>query len=275
MGAFYSILYCTIRQSIDEKISIGLVFGNEGEILFRYSNEKLHAIQDLISNSALNAMKHGIKTISSKYKADNKPSFFKEYSRIKHESFFSYLGNYSNNLISFSTPKEIDMDFTTDLFDRLYNKFIFDSSNEKTLETPSIIERIKKDIRPKIQSHVNLEIELNNELDAFSKLDIPTKVWFVGKNERQVTGEIVDLTKRFDLVTNKLHSYFYLIKAIESNLPKHFLVADEPQSNEKAKGLWNTIRSLKNLELIPTKEIGVIQDYLMEHEVRPILTLEK
>ncbi len=57
MKTFYTILYCTIRPNIDERISIGLFMTNEKECLCHYTKEKLHMIKDLISNKALSLLK--------------------------------------------------------------------------------------------------------------------------------------------------------------------------------------------------------------------------
>jgi hypothetical protein len=57
MKTFYSILYCTIRPNLDEKVSIGFFMGNEEGCRFEYSTEKLAVIRDLFSESAYNSVK--------------------------------------------------------------------------------------------------------------------------------------------------------------------------------------------------------------------------
>ena len=44
----YSIIYAMIRPEIQERVSIGIVFCNEGIIEVMYSNEKLKEVKDLV-----------------------------------------------------------------------------------------------------------------------------------------------------------------------------------------------------------------------------------
>src|SRR5690606_32772530 len=95
------------------------------------------------------------------------------------ESYINYLSRYSNNLIQFSEPKVIDIDFSFENFTKIFEKYIY-SFNQVTAEivVDSILDKVKRQLYPKIDNRVNLDISLNST--HFENLFIPIEVNFIG-----------------------------------------------------------------------------------------------
>lgn len=133
MKQYYTIFSALLRPEIQEKISVGLLFMNHEEIYFRYSDQKLRAVKSLISDSRFQntqeyAGYHRRRVyengpVGSK-KESHKFSMNSELSQLFSASYIDYLSRYSNNLLVFSAPKELMLDFNEQNFSVLYRRFI-------------------------------------------------------------------------------------------------------------------------------------------------------
>jgi hypothetical protein len=94
-------------------------------------------------------------------------------------SYVEYLSRYSNNLITFDTPKIIDIPFQQETFDRLFVKYVFGLQKKITHDIPSIVEKVRTQLYPQIQSFVNIDTLITPEV--LPTLVTSAKVSFVGK----------------------------------------------------------------------------------------------
>lgn len=143
MAVRYSILSALIRPEIQEKVSIGLLFFDNTEVYFGFSKIKVQVCKELLSPSSYRAFKDLLENIENKIESDNldisNKSTLKLYkSRITDNvfspSYISYLSKYSNNIVSFSDPKEIYLELKVENFSILYKKYI-DNIIERPNET--------------------------------------------------------------------------------------------------------------------------------------------
>ena len=132
MKTIYSILYVPLNTALDEKISIGMIMTNGKEHYFRYSVDKLHAIKGIINSDKIHIVKSYLKSLEKEVNfVDDNTLFYEELnnnSKWINEKYLSYLSKYSNNVIQFSSPKFIDLDF--DENQNLLVKRIIDRENE-------------------------------------------------------------------------------------------------------------------------------------------------
>jgi hypothetical protein len=274
MKTFYSILYCTIRPNVDERVSIGLFIGNESSCKFQFSAEKLSVIKGLFSENAFNMLKISLKSLQ-KLSSECETDFLETYrgSVTLKEQYFNYLSKYANNLITYSPPKGIDIDLNQNVFDKLFEKFIYQLpiSHEPQLKT---IEKAKKRLVTSLAGRVNFDADIDNS--KIPGLVVPAKVWFIGKNEVQVTGEAKDFNgQRPHIIQQQINAHLFLIDRIkETPTGKNghfFLIGDEPRrdSIENHK-LWRAVKESSILDLVPTTEIERVENYLIEHDVEPL-----
>jgi hypothetical protein len=286
MKTFYSILYCPIRPVVDERLSIALLLRADDKVFFRYSHDKLKVIKELLPDSAFNLLKSSLRNIEEYFNVKNSeltsPQIIMEGVDIHPERFlkseyFEYLNNYSNNLLHFSKPKSIDLQITENVFDSLYNKLIFETDSiykKKHL----IAEKVKQKVNPKIQGHVNLEVQLTSK--EIASLIVPTPVWFIGKNNNDVTGEVIDFNKATPYLENDIREHLYLLQLLRtSNIKykgKHFLVGNEPKkSNHVNHSIWKELRTLSYITYLPSNETEAISEYVKVHKVSPYFDISK
>lgn len=274
MKTFYSILYCTIRPNLDERVSIGLFIGNEVTCKFSYSQEKLAVVKGLFSESAFAMVKMTLKSLQKiSFECDNDPlSTYKGRSVLK-EQYFSYLSRYANNLITYSQPTAIDIDLNQGVFDKLFEKFIYQLPS--SIETPSKpIVQVRKRLTKSLAGRVNFDAEIDS--NTIPGLLVPAKVWFIGKNEVQVTGEAKDFRSlRPQIIQQQINAHLHLVDKIKETdtgkYGKFFLIGDEPPKGytENHK-LWEAVRASSTLDLVPTDEIEKVENYMQEHGVEPL-----
>ncbi len=280
MKTFYSILYCPIRPIVDERLSIALLLRADDKVYFRYSHDKLKVIKELLPEYAFNLLKSSLKNIEEYFNAKNSELISQQIfiegidihpERFLKSEYFEYLNNYTNNLLHFSRPKSIDLAITEDVFDSLYNKLIFESDSiykKKHL----ISEKVKQKVNPKIQGYVNLEVELTSK--EISSLIVPTPVWFIGKNNNDVTGEVIDFNKATPYLENDIREHLYLLQLLRASnkkyIGKHFLVGNEPnKSNRINHSIWKELRNLSYITYLPPNETENITEYIKIHKVSP------
>jgi hypothetical protein len=285
MKTFYSILYCPIRPVVDEQLSIALFIRTNERIFFRYSQDKLKVIKELIPGGAYNLLKSSLRNINDYFEEKNNqinisPLLFipSDTERLLQLEYFNYLNKYSNNLLHFSKPTILDLEITNEVFDNLYFKFVFDADEIKG-KKHLISEKVRSKINPKIKNNVNLEVELTS--NQIKNLVVPTPVWFIGKNDMEVTGEVIDFTKSTHHLENDVRDYLYLLQSLKDTKTskrygKHFMVGNEPNKNNFTNhSIWNQVRDLSYITFITSKETDQITNYIHEHKVSPFFVPEQ
>lgn len=271
MKTFYSIIFCTIRPNLDERVSIGLFMANDRECFFNYSNEKLNIIKDLISVEAYSLLKVNLKSIQKLSVSCEEGSLFprKEASFLA-ENYFNYLSVYSNNLLTYSTPVHLQQDLNREVFDKLFEKFVF-RLDPVPLEKTNKIDVVRKRLSKSIANYVNFDVELTER--EIPGLIIPSKISFIGKNQVEVTGEMNDFSKSIHTLKQQIGSHLYLVdRIIETRRgAKFFFIGDEPSKSlvENHK-IWKSIKDFKTLSLVPTNEIEQVEEYMSIHQVEPL-----
>lgn len=277
MKTIYSILYVTLNTTLNERISIGVLMSNGFEHKFKYSQEKLNAFKSIINNEKFHVVKNYLKSIENEflYNNDNSNRLF-ENKDFKgnwvSEGYLSYLSRYSNNIIQFSSPKVIDVELNSDNFRRVFEKYIFKYSEEiQEIVSLDIHHKVKQNLFPKIENKVNLELSLTS--NDFENLFAPIEIDFIGINGIPVAGQTFDFEKKHYYLENDVTRFVSLTKAIELegiNRGKYYVLGREPQKNiDKNHLLWEHIRDSDFLEFVDVDEIGIVEEYIKEHNVRP------
>lgn len=279
MRAFYTILYCPIRPVIDERLSVALLVKGDNKVYFKYSSEKLRIIKGLLPEPAFNLLRTSLRNIYKLFDDNKKVTTIGLFpdeeipllsTNILDENYINYLSNYTNNLLNFSKPKEIDVDVNEDAFNKLYEKLIF--TLDRNGGAKRDFEKIKDVVNPLIEPHVNIDIELTSK--QITNLIVPTPLWFIGKNEQDVTGEAIDFDKATRYLEQDIREHLYLLQVLRDSKKnyhgKHFVVGTEPdQSNQISHSIWNSLRNLPYITYLLPDEIGQITEYVKEHQVEP------
>jgi len=276
MSAFYSILYCTIRPSVDERISIGLYLTDGDKVFFEYSKEKLKAVKNLLPDSAFKLLQSTLRNLNSLAYKDPDDAPLVNGLSLLNEPLVGFLSTHANNLLTFSSPSKIDIQVNFEMFTLLYRKYIYKEEGSTlvaAVQVPDIFHEVIMSLQPKIRTNVNWDIKLTS--DNIPNLIAPTKVLFIGKNEVEVTGDAFDFTKGFTPLKNEIYEYLLLVRALkdEEKNSSNFLIGDEPDKNKlrNQHDIWHNLRQLQFLTYVPTNETEMISEYMHQHNVHPFI----
>lgn len=141
----YSIVSVLVRPEIQEKISIGLLLFDANEVYLGFSRNKLHICKELVSPASYKIIKEIVENIERTIDRDklkhSDPKSFKVYKNSNEENIFSpsyisYLSRYSNNVISYTSPKEIYLEINDKNFSTLFRKYVDEIIESLDYESP-------------------------------------------------------------------------------------------------------------------------------------------
>jgi hypothetical protein len=206
MATYYSILSALIRPEIQEKITIGLLLMGDNNVFFEYSKNKLNSAKSLLSESAFVSFKDALKnieTVVNVQQNDNKHNQlgFKKRSPLSG-SYIEYVSRYNNNILGFTSPKEIEVEANSFVFSNLYKKFI-DSTTIK--EEESFMPEVKSFIisnQDILSQHFNIDEEIT--FREVPNLIVPVTVSLIGQNEIATFVQSLNLEKRIDKLSNDI-----------------------------------------------------------------------
>ena len=108
----YSIVYAMIRPEISERVSVGIIFCQGGQLEMKYSNAKLEVVKKLLSETEYNYLRRALTTLSSRNALESVPSI-------------DYLKRYSNNILTVSGLRKVKVDSPLISKDRLYKMYVY------------------------------------------------------------------------------------------------------------------------------------------------------
>ena len=111
----YSIVYAEIRPEIRERVSVGIIFRQDGRFECRYSSAKLEAVKSLIPEVDYLYLKRSLKAMSSG----------KAFSSM---SSIDYLSRYSNNIMTVSEIRQVRPSAKLSK-DKLYRMYIYNGAS--------------------------------------------------------------------------------------------------------------------------------------------------
>jgi hypothetical protein len=282
MKTYYSILFTPIRPAINEQVSVALLLISEDNMIFRYSNEKLNFLRQLIPSEATNMIKQYLEGIKKDIQGfhsemnDNSKIIKKstwEYINYS-EKYLNYLNSYSNNLITFSKPTLINIEVNEKNFQNLYEKFISDQF-KPILEQDAQrkIKIVQKQFYPRICDKVHIDIAIEKILIPEIKsprLLLPDKINIFGKNGKYLSGQFFDFEKNTYNLKADLSSYINFIHEINDG-GTNFIIGNEPDlTSEKNHRYWKEIKEYSKITYVQLDEIGVVEKYIFENDVKQL-----
>lgn len=114
----FSIIYAVLRPEISEQISVGLIIVDGKKINVRYSKNKLAGLKGLFPDKEY---KFVSKVITS----------LKQKNILTSEEAINYLTRYSNNMISVSPLRTLDIEASGRNQDLLYKNYVYNGETKK------------------------------------------------------------------------------------------------------------------------------------------------
>jgi hypothetical protein len=282
MKTLYSIIYSALNVVGHERINFALLMLNsDGEVFYDFSSEKLKLARKLYSYESFKLLTGQLESLQSK--------LVKQSAQLSHVKAFNseyldYLSRYSNNLVAFTKPTPIEIDFNQKNFNSLFERIIYKSNptlQQDLITVAKGIALIKKDFSPKVKTRVNIDVEL--KADQYDYILFNTHIDMIGRNDKPVLNQFIEFENDTPAKIEKnINSYLSLIKPFEvhdGKVGKYFMVGDEPSKAKTQHHLiWEHLKDsnlIKEdlLELVPSEEIGSIESYLNDHDVKPYFNL--
>ena len=272
MKSHYSILSAVVRPEIQEKISIGLLLVSTDGIFCTFSKNKISVLHSLLDTSLFRFLNETIRQIDSAVLSENskKETLFanSDHSTKFSLSYLSYMNRYSNNLINFSEPIEIDLPANDNLYSFLFKKYI-DSSGSVQKKTKSV-EKVKEEFYPKVKTYYNTDKEITTT--EIPNLLMSVNVDIIGKNEIPVFGQIIDFERPVYNIRQDVAVLDFLMDAYGNDESYSFLIGNEPDkiSYPKSHLAWKDLRKWSKFNYLPLDEIDRVKEYAEEHGVQPL-----
>jgi len=288
METFYSILFVQLKQEAQERLSVGLFMRDADQVFFSYSKFKLQLIKELLDKPALDLLTLNLRnidrTVSRAMEAEENPQF-NLYDKAKlnepslQDGHFSYLSRYSNNLLSFSDPKPIDISLNGKNFETFFSKLV----DERHFQIPDkkveidIVQRTRSTLRPFIKDRVNWDFEITDEY--IPHLILPSiRMDFVGKNEILVSGQALSFKKPVYNLEVDVSKHIVLLDAMKqaNEYSTSFIIGKEPDKklHPKNHSIWKNVVEENRIEFVDADEFERITEYVEEHDVKPLVPIE-
>lgn len=281
MATQYSILSILIRPEIQEKITVGFLLMDDNNVFFNYSKNKLSVAKNLLSANAYKSLKDALHNINAS--AENKNlneqsnTITTRKSNTFTKSYIEYLSRYNNNILSFSTPKEIELDASIDIFSKLYRKFIDNSTIIERKPFTSCIQRFKQEKRSILSKHFNIDKKVTNK--EIPNLIVPVTVTFIGQNEVPTFVQSLDFEKRTDFLSNDISEILYLQRAFkdENKESVAMSIINEPDKIKfpQQHEIWRQLRNTSGIIHYDISEAEAVIEYAIQHNVQPFLNPEE
>jgi hypothetical protein len=272
MKSHYSILSVAVRPEIDEKLTIGLLAVSGNEVFFEYSKNKLATVRTLIDSSLYKYLQDIIHQVDKAVAAETTKKgtliMGEDINMQFSESYLSYMSRYSNNLLLFSSPVQIDLSINRPLFDTLFKKYVDAVGISEKKTKP--LDQVKAEFYPQVKNYYNTDIKITPQ--QIEGLPMTINIDVIGKNEIDTFAQIVDFNRLFYYVGKDVGDLISLMGAFEKGDAYSFLVGDEPDKHKygQSHDAWDTLRKWNKLEYVPLKEIDRLQEYAIQHGVKPL-----
>jgi len=274
MQAHLSILSASIRPEIQEQIAIGLLLVGSNSVYFETSKTKLEISSKLISPQVFRFLKDTVRQIYQATNIENrklKDSFIEINNVSKPFSlgYLNYLSSYSNNILTFSSPKTIELPADDSLFQMLFKKYVDEHAFEYKKPEFHNFDSFKKEFFPKVKTYFNIDQEITSK--TIKGLIMPVKVDLIGKNEKTVYAQTIDLERHNYHIQNDISVLLMLKQALGE--AKGFLISSEPNKIKypSQHDIWNSIRDWNDSEYVDLSETQKIEEYATMHDVVPLI----
>ena len=122
--------FCTVDLQPNilssDRLSIGLIMGDNDSLFFRYSQDKLYAVKELFSAEAFTIIEIYLTSLQQIFSTNSQ----KLLRNWVNEGYLSYLEKYNNNLIQFSKTTRTTMPLNQATFDKYFQMYIFSPKKE-------------------------------------------------------------------------------------------------------------------------------------------------
>jgi len=255
MKTFYSLIKIRTNQLSDDNVTIGLLLYNEMDFKISFSKSKMTVAKSLLksNNKIVDTVVKEI-TNSIENFNENKSRYDDSLWHLENKfdaKYFDYLSKYSNGFLSFTSPKFIDTNNSSDSFNKMFRLFVDEKfglelvNDEKKEIEQRFNERVERNLIQKVVEKVHTNYPFDNNL--VPTLFNPFNMDCIGKNGVLIGAKSLSFTNTKETLHKNINTFISVIAHLSSTYNKDmkdnkfFLIADEPKFNSEEHKIWKQI----------------------------------
>src|SRR5699024_6114129 len=169
MKSYYSIVRISPNSAAKDRISIGILAGQEEALWLKISERKLRWVRQMVSSSkvldfTLKQLEAYVEEYHIKVKESKKELF--DYNQPLKADDLDYLNRYSNGMLQFSAPSLLNDRLDETKIEKLFHLLVDDQVDERVIlkENEDRIQSvIHKELIEKIEGQIHTHIQLTRK----------------------------------------------------------------------------------------------------------------
>ncbi|MBK9567747.1 MAG: hypothetical protein IPO37_22060 [Saprospiraceae bacterium] len=290
MKSFYSMIKISPNEMSGDSLTIGLIMSTPTGIKLRFSKARKHIAKGFISvdGSVIDTIErefqNTVKELNNSDLVKNSGLF--DLPNLLDAKYFSYLSNYSNGLLKFSTPNFIADDVDDQKFNKLYSMLVdntqevilseYPSKNIENIFYKTIDEKLITRVKDKVHTKQNIDNKIVPTLFNAFEMDC------IGLNGVLLALNRCLFTQSKETLHKSINTYISVIAHLSSKYSKSlndnnfFLIADQPAKNTEGFKLWDQIyRSENFLKIVSSNESDKIAELSESKNATTFLPVEQ
>ena len=293
MDTFYSIIQIAPNPVAGDIISIGLLVKSKNHFWLQFSDEKknvlkrLQPMQSNIIEFLSQQISQKIAEINNQLKMDQ-IDLFNIQDFLNSETIY-YLNKYSNGILRFSGPNELDETINYENFQKLYQIFIDNhhrknktEQKKESIEIDNIFKQtIQKNLIRGIEHKIHTNLNLTPKIipGLYSKFEIDC----IGKNGVLIGAKSIPFHKSHETIDKEIGHYFNFIsilktkyqpdKTDKNNTDKFYIIGDEPsEKNSPQHKIWENLVDNPAIKLMNSENSEQIAKEIIERKATTFLS---
>lgn len=257
MKSYYSLIRYFNNSLSKENIVIGLIAISTTNVFYRFSESKIKLISKF-SDHRDDLLHYNVKKLRDYLDVNVKDKLFVKENSYNLKEYIDRLSIYSNGLIQFDKPVELNMDVNEAFFNKFYDKYIGEfKSNARNKKVDQVfVQRVENKFRKPLEHIIDIDYRIEKKI--IPSLFFDYKLNGIGVNGSVYSVKCIDINSNRTLENiqkdvSELESLSYRLnkfsedKVQQPENNQHFLVIDEYKGyDDKYAELYEALISQEN-----------------------------
>lgn len=277
MKSYYSLIRYFNNSLSKENIVIGLIVIADANIFYRFSESKVRLISKF-SDSPNDLVSYNVKKLKEYLDSSVKDKLFIHENSLNLKQYIDRLSIYSNGLIQFDKPVELNINVDQAFFNKFYDKYIGElKSNARNIKVDQgFVQRVDNKFRKPLQGIIDVDYRVDKKL--IPSLFFDYQLNGIGVNGSLYSVKCIDInsSRTLDNIQkdiSELESLSYRLdrfsedKVEHPKSNKHYLVMDNYRgNNDKYVELYQALISQKNeiYDIVSSESLQNITDKIIK-----------
>lgn len=257
MKSYYSLIRYFNNSLSKENIVIGLIAISNTNVFYRFSESKMKLISKFSDNRD-DLLNYNVKKLREYLDVNINDKLFISENTLNLKEYIDRLSIYSNGLLQFDKPVELNIDINEAFFNKFYDKYIgeFRSNTRNKKVDPIFVNRVANKFSKPLEDIIDIDYKIESKL--IPSLFFDYKLNGIGVNGSIYSVKCIDINSNRTLDNiqkdiSELESLSYRLNKFSEDKVQHpennqhFLVMDEYKGYEdKYAELYEALISQEN-----------------------------